>query len=857
MVYSFGVKDNTKEIQSRELLGNKGKNLSEMHTLGMPIPPGFTIPTTACRTFLEQRQLNADLKKDVKKALQQMESTLGLEFGSATKPLLVSVRSGAVASMPGMMDTILNLGLSDEAVAYLARTCPEFAYDSYRRFIYMYSTIVLGISESKFSPLKGKASSLELIQAYKEVLSQAGLSIPSDPYEQLWGAISAVFLSWMSDRALAYRKIYGIDGSVGTAVTVQSMVFGNMDNLSATGVVFSRDPVMGTSELYGEFMINAQGEDIVSGSHTPYPISKKQAAKVGGKHTQKSMEEMMPQAYEELVKILSQLEQHYRDMQDVEFTVEQGKLWILQSRAGKRTPLAGINIAVNMVQEGLLSQDEALGIIDANSVGQLLHPQLGEYDENLVLCQGLAASPGAASGKVSLSVATTDMDSILIRNETSSEDIIGMQSAAGILTARGGTTSHAAVIARSMGKPCITGADAIHIDEEVGMVNINGHALMEGDRITIDGNSGKIILGEIAKQEGKTPPAFQTVLAWADKARDMKVYANCDTAAEAEAACSFGAEGIGLCRTEHMFFSHHKLASMRKVILSDDPVTYAQALEEIAQFQQEDFTSILRMMGAKPVNVRLLDPPLHEFLPKEEHAIKELADELHMSEEQLVAKVEALGEANPMLGHRGCRLGITRPDIYMTQAEALLRAAYDVEGSQINIMIPFIMDVRELANIKRNLNERVKKMGTKVRYRFGTMIEIPRAALLAEQIAQQVDFISFGTNDLTQMTLGISRDDSDKFLKNYLEMGILERDPFLKLDQEGVGALIKMATEKARKVAKTESRHISISICGEHGGDPDSIGFCQEVGMDYISCSAFRIPQAKLAAAQAAIRTKR
>ena len=884
-VYSFGAGEAEGRAEMRALLGGKGANLAEMSNLGLPVPPGFTITTEVCTHFYKHdRQYPADLKGAVETALARVGELANARFGDARRPLLVSVRSGARASMPGMMDTVLNLGLNPDTVAGLAQLTGDerFAYDSYRRFIQMYSGVVLEMDHAPFEEIledekemKGveldtelDASDWKRIAArYKEKVKQVlGRPFPDEVHEQLWNAIGAVFGSWMSARAKTYRRLNNIPEEWGTAVNVQAMVFGNRGPTSATGVAFTRDPSTGERALYGEFLVNAQGEDVVAGIRTPQSITKRAREAAGSKRP--SMEECMPDAFAELSRIASTLESHYRDMQDVEFTVQEGKLYMLQTRSGKRTAKAALRIAVELVKEGRIGEDEAVMRVDPAALDQLLHPTLDARAAKELLASGLAASPGAATGEAVFTAdeaehaAGDGRDVILIRLETSPEDIHGMHAAKGILTVRGGMTSHAAVVARGMGRPCVTGAGALKVDAEKGVTTAGGHTIARGDIITIDGSAGKVYRGRVPMLLPEVTGDFATLMGWADKRRKLKIRTNADTPADCETARRFGAEGVGLCRTEHMFFDAERILRVRQMILADDIEGRKAALDKLLPMQRSDFREIFRIMEGLPVTIRLLDPPLHEFIPHSDEEIVLVAKAAGADPAKLKARAIALSESNPMLGHRGCRLAITYPEIYEMQARAILEAAADREDEgaspiDLEIMIPLIGFRSELEFLKDRVTavaEAVKKeRGRTPRYMIGTMIELPRAALMAAEIAEVAEFFSFGTNDLTQTTLGVSRDDAGRFLSEYLARGLIPRDPFVSIDVEGVGALVKLAAERGRSVRPK----LKLGICGEHGGDPDSIRFCHSAGLDYVSCSPFRVPVARLAAAQATLSSDR
>ncbi|WP_291844809.1 pyruvate, phosphate dikinase [Maricaulis sp.] len=881
-VYAFGGGDSEGEAGMRELLGGKGANLAEMAKLGLPVPPGFTITTEVCTAFYDNNQAYPDtLKGQVEAALARLEGAVGKAFGDPSNPLLVSVRSGARASMPGMMDTVLNLGLNDETAEGLAKLSGDrrFAYDSYRRFIQMYSDVVLGVDHAVFEDILDgfkddndysldtelSADDWENIVAeYKKAAArELGRDFPADPREQLWGAIGAVFGSWMTERAKTYRRLHDIPASWGTAVNVQAMVFGNMGETSATGVAFTRDPSTGESGYYGEFLVNAQGEDVVAGIRTPQCLTEAMREKMGDDNP--SMEAAMPDSYAELAAVFDKLERHYADMQDIEFTVERGRLWMLQTRNGKRTAKAALKIAVDMASEGLISTDEAVMRVDPAQLDQLLHPTLDPQAERDILTSGLPASPGAASGKVVFDSDEAEERSkagekvILVRIETSPEDIHGMHAAEGIITARGGMTSHAAVVARGMGRPCVSGAGAIKIDYANKQFVVGRRIVKDGDMVTIDGASGQVLMGEAKMIKPELTGDFGKLMVWADKARRMKIRTNAETPADCETAVEFGAEGIGLCRTEHMFFDADRIAAVREMILSNDQDGRVTALDKILPMQRDDFAQIFRIMGERPCTIRLLDPPLHEFLPHTEEDVKDVAKATGLPADLLMARARDLAESNPMLGHRGCRLGITYPEIYEMQARAIFEAQVAVEketGFQplAEVMIPLVAAPAELSILKARVAGVAKAVaeetGGKPKYLIGTMIELPRAALMAGQIAEDAEFFSFGTNDLTQTTFGLSRDDAGKFLSEYIEAGIFEKDPFVTLDRDGVGDLVRIAAERGRATRPD----LKLGICGEHGGDPLSIDFCEETGLDYVSCSPYRVPIARLAAAQARLR---
>jgi pyruvate, orthophosphate dikinase len=880
-VYAFGGGKAKGRASMRNLLGGKGAGLAEMAQLGLPVPPGFTITTEVCTYFYEHgKTYPKELKRQVDAALIEIGRLTGKKFGDRENPLLVSVRSGARASMPGMMDTVLNLGLNDATVAPLAAKSGNrrFALDSYRRFITMYSDVVLGIDHHHFEEILDDykdrngytldtdldADDLEsLVGRYKErVQEERGEPFPQDPNAQLWGAISAVFGSWMNQRAITYRRLHNIPESWGTAVNVQAMVFGNMGDSSATGVAFTRNPSTGEKKLYGEYLINAQGEDVVAGIRTPQEIT--EAARKEADSDKPSMEKALPEAFAALKRIQGTLERHYRDMQDLEFTVEQGKLWMLQTRSGKRTAQAALRIAVDLAQEKLIDKKEAVKRIDPATLDQLLHPTIDPKAERNVIATGLPASPGAACGEIVFSSDEAETlkgqsrKVILVRVETSPEDIHGMHAAEGILTTRGGMTSHAAVVARGMGKPCVSGAGSLRVDYRNQTLTAGGTVLRKGDTLTIDGSTGQVLVGAVPMLEPTLAGEFATVMKWADELRELKVRANADTPADARAAIKFGAEGIGLCRTEHMFFDEDRIRAMREMILAEDEAARRAALAKLLPMQRGDFLALFKIMGGLPVTIRLLDPPLHEFLPHSEKEIGEVAQAMGADPQRLADRARELHEFNPMLGFRGCRLAIAYPEIAEMQARAIFEAAAEVgrkTGKPVapEIMVPLIASKRELDLVKERIDATAKKVaaetGAKLKYQVGTMIELPRAALRADEIAESAEFFSFGTNDLTQTAFGISRDDAASFLGIYTNKGILPADPFVALDRDGVGELIRIAADRGRKV-----RHkIKLGICGEHGGDPSSVAFCHEVGLDYVSCSPFRVPIARLAAAQAAL----
>lgn len=880
-VYFFAAGESEGNAGMKESLGGKGANLAEMTSIGMPVPPGFTIATTECAKFYDNGgKLREDLMRDVLMALKRVEQKIGKSFGDVSNPLLVSVRSGARASMPGMMDTILNLGLNDQTVEGLAKASgnPRFAWDSYRRFVQMYADVVMGMNGSfldvtleDLKDEKGYKLDTEMTtddlkylvtKFKKQILESIGQKFPSDPIEQLWGAISAVFRSWNTPRAVAYRGLHGIPASWGTAVNVQAMVFGNMGDDSATGVAFSRDPSTGENVFYGEYLINAQGEDVVAGIRTPQPLTKVEGQKAG----LPSLEEKMPTVFAELVEIYKKLEAHYHDMQDMEFTIERGTLYMLQTRTGKRTAAAALKIACDMIDEGLITEHEALMRLDARSLDQLLHPTLDPKAAKTKLSKGLPASPGGACGQIVFSSEEAvewkekGKKVILVRVETSPEDILGMVAAQGILTTRGGMTSHAAVVARGMGKCCVAGAGEISVDYVKEEMRVSGYVLKKGDVITLDGSTGEVFLGEVKTLEPRLDAVFERVMKMADKARSMGVRANADTPKDARAARDFGAEGIGLCRTEHMFFGVDRIDTMREMIVAENKEERERALERLLPMQRQDFYELFKIMAGYPVTIRLLDPPLHEFVPHTDNEMRELAARIDIDFEKLRTKVKSLHEFNPMLGHRGCRLAITFPEIYRMQVRAIAEAASLCvkEGMTLvpEIMIPLVGVDRELSLLREQAEAEVrnvqKERGVNFDYTIGTMIELPRAAVTADEIAQHADFFSFGTNDLTQTTLGLSRDDAGRFLATYVADGIFATDPFVSIDQKGVGHLVRMGVELGRR---TKAK-LKIGVCGEHGGDPDSIRFFQTAGLDYVSCSPYRVPIARLAAAQAALGEK-
>ena len=879
-IYEFGDGKAEGSADMRDLLGGKGANLAEMSSLGLPVPPGFTITTEVCTHFTEHGNAYPDdIESGVTKALAKIEKTLGRTFGSPDKPLLVSVRSGARASMPGMMDTVLNLGLNDTTVEGLVKDSGDerFAYDSYRRFIQMYGDVVLGVEHHTFEDLleDHKAESgveldteltpdnlRTLVDDYLALVEkELGTPFPQDPLEQLWGAISAVFGSWMNDRAITYRRLHAISAEWGTAVNVQAMVFGNMGDDCATGVCFTRNPSTGENCYYGEFLINAQGEDVVAGIRTPQPLTEAEKAATGTDLP--SMESAMPDLYADLVDVRSKLENHYTDMQDMEFTVEKGKLWMLQTRGGKRTTKAALKIATDMVAEGLIDKKEAIRRIDPAKLDQLLHPTLDLDAERDLLGHGLPASPGAATGKIVFSTAAAeawagrDEKVILVRKETSPEDIGGMHVSEGILTTRGGMTSHAAVVARGMGIPCVSGAGDLRVDADAKILVAMGEELSEGDVITVDGSSGDVMVGAVPMIQPELTGDFATLMEWADEVRTMGVRANAETPTDAKTALKFGAEGIGLSRTEHMFFDPSRIIHMREMILATDEDQRRQALDKLLPYQRQDFTELFTIMDGLPITIRLLDPPLNEFLPHTEEDMAEVAKAAGTSMATIQNRLAELEESNPMLGHRGCRLGISYPEIYEMQARAIFEAVVEVvkagKSAEPEIMIPLVSVPAEFDILKEMIDRVAAEVGDaagmELKYMAGTMIELPRAALMAGEIAEGAEFFSFGTNDLTQTTYGFSRDDAGRFLETYHSQGILPEDPFVSIDRSGVGELVRIGAERGRMVRPD----LKMGICGEHGGDPASVFFCQEVGLNYVSCSPYRVPIARLAAAQAVL----
>ncbi len=870
-VYSFNEGNKDK----KSLLGGKGANLAEMTKIGLPVPPGFTISTEACNDYyVSNKTIKPEIIEQIESKLAQLESELGKELGSTENPLLVSVRSGAVISMPGMMDTILNLGLNDNTVVGLAKATENerFAYDSYRRFIQMFSDVAMEVPKYKFESVLDRYKETNgfkfdtelttdhlkaIVEEFKAIYKkEVKEDFPQEPKKQLMLAVEAVFRSWNNPRAIVYRKLNDIPNNLGTAVNVQSMVFGNMGDNSGTGVAFTRDPATGENKLLGEYLINAQGEDVVAGIRTPQKIA--------------TLENIMPDIYKQFVETADKLEKHYRDMQDIEFTIERGKLFLLQTRNGKRTAKSAINVAVDLVQEGLITKEEAIMRIEPNQLDQLLHPKFEDKSlkEAEVLAKGLPASPGAASGKIYFSAedvveASKDgTETILVRQETSPEDIEGMVSAQGILTARGGMTSHAAVVARGMGKCCVAGCGEIKVSEVAKTLEVGDLVLKEGDYISLDGSTGVVYLGNVNKATADMTGNFEKLMSWVDEIRQMQVRTNADNPRDAKAAVEFGAEGIGLCRTEHMFFDEERIPAVRKMILSNTVEERVKALETLLPMQQKDFEDIYRVMGERPVNIRLLDPPLHEFLPQDDETIEELAKDMGIQPIAIKKRCEELAEFNPMLGHRGCRLAVTYPEIAVMQTKAIINAAIAVNKEGLNvepeIMIPLVGAINEFKTVKQIIvdtaEEIIKEAGVELKYTVGTMIEIPRACLIADEIAKEADFFSFGTNDLTQMTFGYSRDDAGKFLGEYVDREILEKDPFQVLDQDGVGKLVQMAAKLARG---EKGDNIKLGICGEHGGEPSSVEFCYNTGLNYVSCSPYRVPIARLAAARATIKNPR
>ena len=873
MRYVYSFNEGSKEMKS--LLGGKGANLAEMTKIGLPVPPGFTITTKACNDYYENNKtIKQEIIDQIEEKLSILEKDLNKKLGSEENPLLVSVRSGAVISMPGMMDTILNLGLNDKTVLALAKATDNerFAYDSYRRFIQMFSDVAMEVQKYKFENVLDRYKEENnfkfdtdlttehlkaIVEEYKNIYKkEVGEDFPQDPKKQLMLAVEAVFRSWNNPRAIVYRRLNDIDNNLGTAVNIQSMVFGNMGDTSGTGVAFTRDPATGDNKLLGEYLINAQGEDVVAGIRTPQPID--------------TLKEAMPEIYKQFIDTVKTLEHHYKDMQDVEFTIEKGRLFFLQTRNGKRTAASAINVAVDFVNEGLITKEEAIMRIEPKQLDQLLHPKFEDkaLKEATVLTKGLPASPGAGSGKIYFSAEDAAKASqngekvILVRQETSPEDIEGMVCSEGILTARGGMTSHAAVVARGMGKCCVAGCGEIKVDEAAKEVRKDDLVLKEGDFISLDGSTGVVYLGDVAKVEATMTGNFEKLMNWVDEIREIRVRTNADNPRDAKAAVDFGAEGIGLCRTEHMFFDEDRIPAVRKMIISNTVKDRVEALDRLLPMQQQDFVDIYKVMGDRPVNIRLLDPPLHEFLPHDDETINELAKDMNIDAKEIKKRIVDLAEFNPMLGHRGCRLAVTYPEIAVMQTKAIINAAIEVNKEGLNvepeIMIPLVGALNEFRNVKNTIVETANKIieenNVNLKYTVGTMIEIPRACLIADEIAREADFFSFGTNDLTQMTFGYSRDDAGKFLNEYVDKEILEKDPFQTLDQNGVGKLVKMAANLARE---EKGDKIKLGICGEHGGDPASVEFCYKTGLNYVSCSPYRVPIARLAAAQATIKNKK
>ena len=873
MRYVYSFNEGSKEMKS--LLGGKGANLAEMTKIGLPVPPGFTITTKACNDYYENNKtIKQEIIDQIEEKLSILEKDLNKKLGSEENPLLVSVRSGAVISMPGMMDTILNLGLNDKTVLALSKATDNerFAYDSYRRFIQMFSDVAMEVQKYKFENVLDRYKEENnfkfdtdlttehlkaIVEEYKNIYKkEVGEDFPQDPKKQLMLAVEAVFRSWNNPRAIVYRRLNDIDNNLGTAVNIQSMVFGNMGDTSGTGVAFTRDPATGDNKLLGEYLINAQGEDVVAGIRTPQPID--------------TLKEVMPEIYKQFIDTVKTLEHHYKDMQDVEFTIEKGRLFFLQTRNGKRTAASAINVAVDFVNEGLITKEEAIMRIEPKQLDQLLHPKFEDkaLKEATVLTKGLPASPGAGSGKIYFSAEDAAKASqngekvILVRQETSPEDIEGMVCSEGILTARGGMTSHAAVVARGMGKCCVAGCGEIKVDEAAKEVRKDDLVLKEGDFISLDGSTGVVYLGDVAKVEATMTGNFEKLMNWVDEIREIRVRTNADNPRDAKAAVDFGAEGIGLCRTEHMFFDEDRIPAVRKMILSNTVKDRVEALDRLLPMQQQDFVDIYKVMGDRPVNIRLLDPPLHEFLPHDDETINELAKDMNIDAKEIKKRIVDLAEFNPMLGHRGCRLAVTYPEIAVMQTKAIINAAIEVNKEGLNvepeIMIPLVGALNEFRNVKNTIVETANKIieenNVNLKYTVGTMIEIPRACLIADEIAREADFFSFVTNDLTQMTFGYSRDDAGKFLNEYVDKEILEKDPFQTLDQNGVGKLVKMAANLARE---EKGDKIKLGICGEHGGDPASVEFCYKTGLNYVSCSPYRVPIARLAAAQATIKNKK
>lgn len=883
-VYSFSAEGSDGNQTMKNLLGGKGANLAEMCSIGLPVPPGFTVTTEACLDYEKTgRKINDEVRRQSQEALKKIEKQTDKRFGDNKNPLLFSVRSGARTSMPGMMDTVLNLGMNDDSVEGLAAQTnnPRFAWDSYRRFIQMYSNVVMGFNTSlleatleDMKEARGVSEDTdltaedlrELVSVYKNIImEESGKSFPQDPYEQLWLSIAAVFSSWGNPRAVKYRELNEIPHEWGTAVNVQTMVFGNMGEDCATGVCFTRDPSTGNAKFFGEYLINAQGEDVVAGIRTPGPINEN--SRNDSNREVPTLDKVMEKAYNQLVEVYQKLEKHYKDMQDIEFTIERNNLYILQTRNGKRTAAAAVKIAVDLVNEGVVTSEEVLLRIKPDELNQLLHPRLDPKADKKIIAQGLPASPGAGAGTIVFSsdkahaLKESGEQVILVRQETSPEDIAGMAAAEGILTARGGMTSHAAVVARGMGKPCVAGCTALGIDGQAQTLTVDGKVYQEGEFLTIDGGTGEVMEGKVPTIEAQISEDFATFMSWADEYRQLGVRTNADNPEDCAQALNFGAEGIGLCRTEHMFFEPERVLAVREMIFANKLEERQKALAKLKPYQKEDFKAIFKAMTGRPVNIRLLDPPLHEFLPHTESEKKELAESLDMSVKEITTKGDQLHEFNPMLGHRGCRLGVTYPEIYEMQVEAIVEAAVECakEGLDVRpeIMIPLISLEGELSFLRERTQKVIDRIfseyKTQIKVKIGTMIELPRAAITAAQIAPHADFFSFGTNDLTQTTFGLSRDDAGKFLPDYVGTGLLPNDPFVSIDQSGVGFLVDHACQEARKV----NEKMSLGICGEHGGDPKSVEFCHKVGLGYVSCSPFRVPIARLAAAQAAIREKR
>ena len=883
-VYSFGQSLTEGSASDRNLLGGKGANLAEMSSIGLPVPPGFTLSTEVCTWFYDNgRSYPSELKDQVNAAIARLEQETGMGFANPENPLLLSVRSGARASMPGMMDTVLNLGLNRATAEGLAKRSGEkrFAWDSFRRFIQMYSDVVMdvdhGLFEDALEDMKAVRGYVEdtdlsgddfetLVEQYLAIVQEeSGEAFPEDPHEQLWGAIGAVFGSWMNARAMTYRRLNNIPAEWGTAVNIQAMVFGNMGDDCATGVAFTRNPSTGANVFYGEFLINAQGEDVVAGIRTPRNLTKREREESGS--DQLSMEEAMPEVFTQLCDVRQKLETHYRDMQDIEFTIQQDKLYMLQTRSGKRTAEAALRMAVEMAEEGLITRDEAILRVNASSLDQLLHPTLDPKADKTMFLRGLPASPGAASGKVVLTadkaeeMALAGHNVILARVETSPEDIHGMHAATGILTARGGMTSHAAVVARGMGRPCVCGAGEMIVDAEEGVIKVGPHKIKEGDIITLDGGVGEVYLGEVATIQPQLSGVFGTLIGWADEVRRMKIRANAETPLDAKMALDFGAEGIGLSRTEHMFFDSDRIVAMREMIIANDTEGRQKALDKLLPMQRQDFIALFEIMKGLPVTIRLLDPPLHEFLPHHHDDMAEVAKQSGVSLEEVRDRSAKLRELNPMLGHRGCRLAITYPEICAMQARAIFEAATHItkgtgEKVDVEVMIPLAATRRELEICRKIIDDTAEivktETGQPLTYMVGTMVELPRSSLIADDLAVEAEFFSFGTNDLTQTALGISRDDAGQFLREYADAGIYPRDPFITIDVKGVGALVQMGCDKGRQ----QRPGIKLGVCGEHGGDPDSVDFFEECGLDYVSCSPYRVPVARLAAAQATIRRR-